>query len=112
MLSYYIIMYKPGHESYRIAKTAMAANEKRKEPINSVRSSHLITSMHAYVCQHCGQYIYKVEMHQNSQGAFIHGTLRSTGLPIHHNTSRQTCDNYVKYNKIRGCGRVCVLPKS
>jgi hypothetical protein len=86
--------------------------KKERGLINCARSSHLITSMHAYLCPHCGQYVYKVEMHQNSKGLFIHGTLRSTGLPIHYNTSRQTCDNYIKHNKIRGCGQVCVLPKS
>lgn len=54
------------------------------------------------VCPHCSEYIIIEKL---NCGIFRHGVLKVNGNQIDPHSSKQLCDNYVKYNLIYGCGR-------
>jgi hypothetical protein len=53
-------------------------------------------------CLHCSEYIIIKKI---NCGIFRHGVLISNGRQINPYSDKKTCDNYIKKNKIFGCGK-------
>jgi hypothetical protein len=57
---------------------------------------------HILTCPHCKDYIIILKI---NCGIFRHGVLITDGKQIDPHSSKEICDNYVRENKIYGCGK-------
>lgn len=53
-------------------------------------------------CPHCSDYII---IEKINCGIFRHAVLINTGKQIDPHANKEMCDNYIKKNKIYGCGK-------
>lgn len=54
------------------------------------------------VCPNCNDFVI---ISKKNCGIFRHGIIKKNGKQIPSHASKQQCDNYVRENKIYGCGK-------
>jgi hypothetical protein len=57
---------------------------------------------HIITCPHCSDYIIIKKI---NCGIFRHGVFIKTGKQINPHANKRTCEDYIKQNKIYGCGK-------